>query len=406
MQQRQQQPQRQQSRRDRLLTEPIDPKFVTEASDNFGFQIKQTPNEIPRAFKVLFDHGAFVPMTEKAAPEIRWRDVTQFLNDGKEKMQKIVLYQEFLEQKKHELTRQLLAALKVRKALVPIIDDIAPAATQVTKNSFANIINSMTDMAIPAKAKAMLHAAATIAINHLEAEDRDEAMPPANATPKQPYVDVTSKESPQSRSPTPQPRGTPGRKTPNGQLSPREREDDASANPAHDRPIDADYASFGAYVHNVYSSSFAEYADAENEWLGAEADPYGSDAMQSDSEEVPQAPLSAEVVPVPINSSSDDDGSTPWIKTVPLLEEPQGEDGKRRRLRNKTAAPPDTPGVGALRPPPAEGFTQRAGNAAGSATALRASAAARLASPAVKVGAARVKTPKPKGTKKQQGKKK
>jgi hypothetical protein len=87
------------SRRDRLLREPVSPGFHTEASDNFGNQLKLAPKEIPQAFKVLFNYGGFVPISASAAPEFRWRDVTQFLNDSKEKMNSIMLYQEFLEAK-------------------------------------------------------------------------------------------------------------------------------------------------------------------------------------------------------------------------------------------------------------------------------------------------------------------
>ena len=82
-------------------------------------------------------------MSEKQPPELRWRDSTQYLNEVI--MNRVSMFKEFLDERKHSLTHQMFIALKVRTAVAPIIEEAALQAVAVTTLNFANIINIMSD---------------------------------------------------------------------------------------------------------------------------------------------------------------------------------------------------------------------------------------------------------------------
>jgi hypothetical protein len=242
----------------------------------------------------------------------------------------------------------------------------------------------MTDMKMPAKAKALLHTAATLAMNQFDAD----AEMPQTATPP-----ATPKQTSRSPMRTLAKAGvdTPG-STPTREAVLEPATAGSQQEPAADRPVEADFGSFGAYVHNVYSSSFLQFAD------GADMDDDNESLPSprvSDFEEVPTKGLPGHLVPIALSSGDEALVETPACADVASGEADQS---KRRRLRGKQAIPPpDAEPSNALRPPPAEGFTGNAGNAVNTGAALKASIAARVAaskSPATKAGAARVKQSK------------
>jgi len=305
-----------------------------------------------------------------------------------------LLYQEFLEAKKHALTHQIMEALKVRRALIPIINDISPAAVTATadvnQRNFATLINAMTEMKMPGKAKALLHQAATIAINSFSDDDPRQASGAAASS---------------SQAQQPQPRPVAVKAEASGTITPtKSNEFKMSTSPASQTepatsPINVEgELSFGDYVHRVYTTSFGDgYSDLEAmpvastsfaQYAAMDEDEGSAPSDHlTDVEDVEVLPYLG-VVPIPISTSDEDQFPTPCMQDQP------GEDGKRRRIRTKTTAPPNTPLAGGLKPPPPGGFTGSEANgpeAVSTAKALRAATAARLATPAVKAGTSRVK---------------
>jgi len=239
--------------RDSNLREPIDPKFVTPAPDNFGQEMRAYPDAVPRAFAVCFASGNYVPLNEKNPTLARWKDATAYLFEGKRKVERMQRFVDWLEQQKQETTMQLLKAYQIRKTLEPEISQINPEAVKVTKSNFCSLINSMTEMAMPPKAKAMLHAAATLAVNAFE----DDAAAAAAATEAeretspQPSRADSASQSP-ARSTQRAGAATPG-STPQRPGVAEEGSLRADT-PARDQP---DSPPFGQKVFQVYQSSFS-----------------------------------------------------------------------------------------------------------------------------------------------------